>query len=710
MIINSEPKDKAIFSGAGAASEFKINNSAKAFGILSSGLYANKIRAIIRELSCNAVDSHVAAGSKEDFDLHLPTLLSPYFSVRDYGIGLSSDDVINVYTTYFESTKADSNDFIGALGLGSKSPFSYTDNFTVIAIKDGMKGVYSAFINDLGVPSVVQMGYEATDERTGVEVKFAVTDHYDFYSFADEARHVFAYFPIKPKFTGADCNIAAIELVKEDIIPGVNQRKITYTRSNLAVMGNIAYPIEIPRGSRAQFSDLDFVEERGLDLHFALGEIEFQASREGLQYTDITVAAIKAKYQGVANALEKIVTTDAEAIENMWERTDYLSTIYRDPLWKDVVRRYIVNNNIPFFVTGTGSYLQRDSITLSPQLIAEKFNISLRVFEAGQSWGGFSNSSDRTAREIKPRHSGSFEIRSDKNVYFVMNPTNEKVWTRSKEHFKSQYKEDRLCYIISASNPDKDVDIDGFAKSIHRPPVDRFLEVEDLVKSVRKKSQEKISILSIRRDSYSQKCTWQPESLKVSDMDANTTYYYVPIVGFAGKTKGGKALDVKTVYDLMRRSETENLKTAKVYGIRDDNIKTVQGLANWVQLDELINKELTNYTKDKFIGSMISWVDSNKESLYYNKEVMAKIDPKSPIRVLHDKLPATRVKGDRQIFDIAVLFDEPEAFQKLEKQAREELSAISSRYPMFALLRSRVFNEPAVIEYIQLVDKQKGLN
>ena len=122
--------NQPILSNVGETGEFRIRNSAKAFSILSSGLYANKIRAIIRELSCNAVDSHVAAGKADvPFEVHLPTALSPWFSIRDFGTGLSHEQVTKIYTTYFESTKTDSNDFIGALGLGSKSPFSYTNNF-----------------------------------------------------------------------------------------------------------------------------------------------------------------------------------------------------------------------------------------------------------------------------------------------------------------------------------------------------------------------------------------------------------------------------------------------------------------------------------------------------------------------------------------------------------------------------------------------------
>ena len=169
MLLNLAPNNEAVLSNVGEIGEFRIRNSAKAFNILSSGLYANKIRAIIRELSCNAVDSHVAAGKQNTpFDIHLPTTLEPWFAIRDYGTGLNHEQVTSIYTTYFESTKTNSNDFIGALGLGSKSPFSYTDNFTVTAIKDGVKGIYSAFINGEGVPSIAKMGEEATDEPAGV--------------------------------------------------------------------------------------------------------------------------------------------------------------------------------------------------------------------------------------------------------------------------------------------------------------------------------------------------------------------------------------------------------------------------------------------------------------------------------------------------------------------------------------------------------------
>ena len=97
MILNSTPQNEAILSNVGQIGEFRIKNSAKAFSILSSGLYANKIRAIIRELSCNAVDSHVDAGKADTpFDVHLPNSLEPWFAIRDYGTGLTNDQVTNI--------------------------------------------------------------------------------------------------------------------------------------------------------------------------------------------------------------------------------------------------------------------------------------------------------------------------------------------------------------------------------------------------------------------------------------------------------------------------------------------------------------------------------------------------------------------------------------------------------------------------------------
>ena len=159
---------------------FSIKNSPIAFEILSSKLYSDANMAVVRELLCNAYDSHKACG-KQDVPIHvqLPSYLNKNFIIRDYGLGLSKEDVIDLYTTFFHSTKADSNDFTGCFGLGSKTPFSYTDAFTVTSYWNGTKYSFVAAKKD-GYPNIYCISEEDTDECNGLQISIPVKDGEDY--------------------------------------------------------------------------------------------------------------------------------------------------------------------------------------------------------------------------------------------------------------------------------------------------------------------------------------------------------------------------------------------------------------------------------------------------------------------------------------------------------------------------------------------------
>ena len=172
-------------------SSFKIKESELAFTILSSNLYSNKIAAIIRELSTNAYDSHVQAGNKDPFYLHLPNAIEPYFEIRDFGTGISEEDIFNIYTTFFESTKNESNDLTGCLGLGSKSPFSYTESFQIISYYNGKKYTFIAALKDR-LPIITKVLEENTEEKNGLKISFPVMNK-DIKNFIYEANEFFRY-------------------------------------------------------------------------------------------------------------------------------------------------------------------------------------------------------------------------------------------------------------------------------------------------------------------------------------------------------------------------------------------------------------------------------------------------------------------------------------------------------------------------------------
>ena len=92
--------------------------------------YSNTQLAVVREVSANALDANAEANASRPIEIKVPTSMNPTFAVRDFGGGLSEEDVFGLYSKYGKSTKRESNNYIGAFGIGKFAPLSYGDNFT----------------------------------------------------------------------------------------------------------------------------------------------------------------------------------------------------------------------------------------------------------------------------------------------------------------------------------------------------------------------------------------------------------------------------------------------------------------------------------------------------------------------------------------------------------------------------------------------------
>ena len=312
---------------------FKINTTAKAFHILSSGLYTDKIKAIIRELSCNALDAHTFVGTPEvPFEVHLPNSFEPYLKVSDNGPGLSEEDIYELYVTYFSSTKQDSNEFLGVLGLGSKSPFSYSQTFTVTSRHGGFRKVYSAFLTDEGMPSIVKMSEEPYDGSTGLDVQMAVKSG-DFYVFQSKATDVFTYFPTVPKIIGA----------KIDVVKPIYTTKGTGWAIRRggggarAIQGAVAYPIPATNDPQA-----DELLRLGVDLFFSIGELEVAASREALSMNKTTSRNLAERIKLVVTEIGAEVSKSIESAPTQWEAV----RLYQDMMRNQSIRSVLKNVKI----------------------------------------------------------------------------------------------------------------------------------------------------------------------------------------------------------------------------------------------------------------------------------------------------------------------------------------------------------------------------
>ena len=727
MIINSAPQNEAILSNVGEIGEFRIRNSAKAFNILSSGLYANKVRAIVRELGCNAVDSHTAAGKSDvPFEVHLPNQFEPHFAIRDFGTGLSHDQVTNIYTTYFESTKTASNEFIGALGLGSKSPFSYTDNFTVTAIKDGRKGIYSAFINDQGVPSIALMTEEQTDEEPGVEVKFSVNDRYDFNKFEDEARRVYKYFKLRPNVTGRDSNFKFdnVTYIDENIVPGVHTRD-THGAS-VAIMGNIAYPIDIPQADKT-LGELRTLLSCALVMEFNIGELDFQASREGLSYIPQTVEAIRKKLEALNAQLAVHIATEADAIENLWERTAFLNKKKDTPLWSAAINKYVTDTKFELLTVDRG-YMRPKVFDLKTEDLQKNFNIVLRAFN--KSRGSNTCSTYHAERKYDYQnkdkdgnslHWTQWSMSVSESTFFVINDTKIGAAERAKFHWrKSDSKtmpSHSYVYVIEAFDKTKPVKSKEFLDSIKNPPASRVLLASSLLVKERAANggMKNVTIMVLSQRGYGgyyrqQEMVWK-DAGKADSFDSKQTYYYVPLSGFQMESAYGYTSG-KELYTDLKETKLDLLPDA-IYGVRKGDIEFIKTQKNWINLETYVKEQLEKVD----VADMMKFVLKNLDTssfIRYNSTVAGQVtNVASPYLVFVNKFKGV----EPEKFDehhMTRLFRHFKVDQKIDPKVladkfRQECQAISQRYPLLDCLSYSRSQESAVAEYVNLIDEKKGV-
>ena len=295
-MIPKHVREGAVASGFdGEKAYFTIAANGKAFRTLIDGLYSNKIRAVIRELCSNAADSHIAAGQTEKFKVSIPTNLDPVFRVRDFGTALTHDQVMRLYTTIFESTKEETNEQTGQLGLGSKSPFAYTDSFQVTVWLDGVKRQYLAYLERDGVPSITHVGDSPSDEPRGLEVSFPA-ERGDIAQFQREMQFVSLGYAVPPEVDGMSVKVPQARISGKGwaIYPSGSFGDLRGT--NFIRQGSVIYPNDQRPFPNLGYGWISVVE-------IPIGTADVTASRESLSYDADTIKAVSEVLAGASAEL-----------------------------------------------------------------------------------------------------------------------------------------------------------------------------------------------------------------------------------------------------------------------------------------------------------------------------------------------------------------------------------------------------------------------
>jgi hypothetical protein len=296
-------------------------------------LYSDPALAVIREYSTNAYDSHRAAGNTAPIEIELPSQLRPTFVVRDHGVGMSEQTISEQFSKYGFSSKRESNNEVGILGLGCKSGLTYTNQFTLVSVKDGIKCTVLITRDDHGVGVLQIVNVVETSEPNGVEIQIPVSNAKNF---SDKAIDFFRFWEKGTVLVNGEPPLSifddpAVLTLDEDVIV-VKQRgygRPAYVGSPIncdyVVMGNIAYPCDkrISSGSVAGYNNVV--------ARIEVGEIDFTPSREALHYSKHTTKTLEAVNQFVKGNLQRHAQQEVDKKKNRWDAA-------RESLrWKDIL-------------------------------------------------------------------------------------------------------------------------------------------------------------------------------------------------------------------------------------------------------------------------------------------------------------------------------------------------------------------------------------
>jgi hypothetical protein len=196
----------------------------------------------------------------------------------------------------------------------------------------------------------------------------------------------------------------------------------------------------------------------------------------------------------------------------------------------------------------------------------------------------------------------------------------------------------------------------------------------------------------------------------MTSLDNTKTYYYLPMNGFQCQG-AAKDYDMKT---FARALKDSGIFTETVYGVRKADLETVQGLSNWVNLDEHVRNKLSqkgaldvrgivkeaigfdSYFKFAYVQNDITNADSPYLKLFNEFAAVSKVDSNAR-------------RGFETLCTIyQVTAGKVNVTDEIAKY-KTEMDNVEKRYPLLGEV-SRYFRDyKSIAEYINAIDLLKGI-
>ena len=338
MIIPKTNENRFKDTYSAEAVQFRISekNQRHIIHMLRDQIYEDKMMAPIREYCCNAFDANIEAGKGQvPIQVTIPTTTDPSWSVRDFGKGLTPLDISEIFTQYGESTKRQSNNVTGCLGIGSKSFFAYTDQFTIESWVNGQKYTFICALNEDSDAIVKCIHKKESNMSSGVRITapIATRDIPEFrnktYTYLDTLLLTNSKFTItndkkdelllEKRYSETyqdDCQWWIMEEQKD------SPRDLDY-HHNMGeariIMGHVCYEIDPNQLPDISGSTNQVARTPSLYIQVPLGCVSITASREGLEYNKQTIAYLTSILPKVSDSIKKVMAHHITTAKNYWE-------------------------------------------------------------------------------------------------------------------------------------------------------------------------------------------------------------------------------------------------------------------------------------------------------------------------------------------------------------------------------------------------------
>jgi hypothetical protein len=302
MILNSA-QQSATVSKSLAQDSFGLNldRAAVLMEMLSKGIYSNPKESAVREYTSNAWDAHKEAGVDKNIVVDINTdTEGDFISIEDFGTGLSEEKFKEVYLTYLGTTKDQTNDALGAFGIGSKSGFSVADAFYVINTFEGVRTVNLLYKDGQTLQrTVISSTTVDEDVPNGIKVKIYIDSTW---SYRNAVESQLPYFENVSVYKDGEPLYYFEDVV---LYKGKNftVRNKMFSNNMHIKLGVVKYPIN--------FRELGLnTLELPIALNFEIGELSVTPSREHLNYDSKTKDLILNRIEAAINEIVAFIPKD----------------------------------------------------------------------------------------------------------------------------------------------------------------------------------------------------------------------------------------------------------------------------------------------------------------------------------------------------------------------------------------------------------------